>query len=85
LVVAQPSWGVDAGAASTIRQALMDLARAGSAVLVISQDLDELVEISDRLCVMFMGRLSAPMPTALATREALGLLMGGEGLAARCA
>jgi hypothetical protein len=34
---------------------------------------------------MFMGRLSAPMPTALATREALGLLMGGEGLAARCA
>ncbi|MFO0293744.1 MAG: ABC transporter ATP-binding protein [Rhodospirillales bacterium] len=85
LVVAQPSWGVDAGAAAAIRQALMDLARSGSAVLAISQDLDELLEISDRLCVMFMGRLSAPMPTALATREALGLLMGGEGLAARCA
>ena len=55
------------------------------AVLAISQDLDELLERSDRLCVMFMGRLSAPMPTALATLEALGLLMGGEGLAARCA
>ena len=85
MIVDQPSWGVDAGAAAAIRQALMDLARSGSAVLAISQDLDELLEISDRLCVMFMGRLSAPMPTALATREALGLLMGGEGLAARCA
>jgi simple sugar transport system ATP-binding protein len=82
LVVAQPSWGVDAGAASTIRQALMDLARAGSAVLVISQDLDELLEISDRLCVMFMGRLSPAIPTAQATRESLGLLMGGAGMAA---
>jgi len=82
LVVAQPSWGVDAGAAATIRQALMDLARAGSAVLVISQDLDELLEISDRLCVMFMGRLSPAMPTAEATRESLGLLMGGAGMAA---
>ena len=82
LVVAQPSWGVDAGAAATIRQALMDLARAGSAVLVISQDLDELLEISDRLCVMFMGRLSPAMPTTTATRESLGLLMGGAGMAA---
>jgi simple sugar transport system ATP-binding protein len=51
-------------------------------VLVISQDLDELLEISDRLCVMFMGRLSPAMPTAQATRESLGLLMGGAGMAA---
>ena len=49
LVVCQPTWGVDAGAAATIRQALIDLARAGSAVLVISQDLDEILEISDRV------------------------------------
>jgi general nucleoside transport system ATP-binding protein len=77
LVVSQPTWGVDAGAAAVIRQALIDLARAGSAVLVIGQDLDELLEIADRIAVMFHGRLSAPIPTAQATREELGLLMGG--------
>ena len=58
LVVSQPTWGVDAGAAATIRQALIDLAGRGTAVLVISQDLDELAEIADRIAVMFHGRLS---------------------------
>ena len=77
LVVSQPTWGVDAGAAATIRQALLDLAARGTAVLVISQDLDELAEIADRIAVMFHGRLSAPIAAAEATREKLGLLMGG--------
>jgi general nucleoside transport system ATP-binding protein len=77
LVVSQPTWGVDAGAAATIRQALIDLAARGAAVLVISQDLDELAEIADRIAVMFHGRLSAPLGAAEATREKLGLLMGG--------
>ena len=77
LVVSQPTWGVDAGAAATIRQALIDLAARGTAVLVVSQDLDELAEISDRIAVMFHGRLSAPLSAAEATREKLGLLMGG--------
>jgi len=77
LVVSQPTWGVDAGAAATIRQALIDLAARGAAVLVISQDLDELAEIADRIAVMFHGRLSAPLNAAEATRERLGLLMGG--------
>jgi len=78
LVVAQPTWGVDAGAAATIRQALVDLAARGAAVLVISQDLDELEEIADRIAVMFHGRLSQAIDAAAATREALGLLMGGS-------
>jgi ABC-type uncharacterized transport system ATPase subunit len=90
LVVAQPTWGVDAGAAQIIRQALADQARAGAAVLVISQDLDELFEISDRMAVMFHGRMSQPQPADSLTREAVGLLMGGKGLedpaeAAACA
>jgi simple sugar transport system ATP-binding protein len=76
-VVSQPTWGVDAGAAAVIRQALIDLAARGSAVLVISQDLDELEEIADRIAVMFHGRLSPPLTAAEATRERLGLLMGG--------
>jgi len=78
LVVAQPTWGVDAGAAAAIRQALVDLAARGSAVLVISQDLDELQEIAGRIAVIFRGRLSPAMDAADATREAIGLLMGGS-------
>jgi ABC-type uncharacterized transport system ATPase subunit len=77
LIVSQPTWGVDAGAAAVIRQALLDLSGRGTAVLVISQDLDELAEISDRIAVMFHGHLSPPVPAAQATREKLGLLMGG--------
>jgi general nucleoside transport system ATP-binding protein len=77
LVVAQPTWGVDAGAARLIRQALIDRAAAGGAVVVISQDLDELFEISDRIGVLFHGRLSPPQDSIALTREAAGLLMGG--------
>ena len=78
LIVSQPTWGVDAGAAAVIRQALIDLAARGTAVLVISQDLDELAEIAVRIAVMFHGHLSAPLTAAEATREKLGLLMGGS-------
>jgi general nucleoside transport system ATP-binding protein len=77
LVVNQPTWGVDAGAARTIRQALIDLARGGSAVLMISQDLDEIFEIADRVAVLSEGRLSEAYPTETLTAEQVGLLMGG--------
>jgi simple sugar transport system ATP-binding protein len=79
LVVCQPTWGVDAGAATTIRQALVDLARSGSAVLMISQDLDEILEISDRVAVISKGHLSEPHYAREITREEIGLLMGGAG------
>lgn len=77
MVVNQPTWGVDAGAAARIRQALVDLARSGSAVLVISQDLDEIFEISDRIVVIHDGMLSEPLAIGDATYEKIGLLMGG--------
>jgi simple sugar transport system ATP-binding protein len=80
LVVAQPTWGVDAGAATTIRQALVDLARAGSAIVMISQDLDEILEISDRIAVMAHGRLSRARPRSDLPREAIGLMMTGIGM-----
>jgi simple sugar transport system ATP-binding protein len=79
LVVNQPTWGVDAGAAAVIRQALIDLARAGSAVLVISQDLDEIFEIADRIAVISRGHLSEAQPAAEMNMEKIGLLMGGAG------
>lgn len=77
LVVNQPTWGVDALAAAHIRQALLDLAGRGTAVLVMSQDLDELFEIAGRIAVLNDGTLSPAVPTAETTRETLGLLMGG--------
>jgi simple sugar transport system ATP-binding protein len=77
LVVAQPTWGVDTNAAAAIHQALVALAEAGGAVVVISQDLDELLMLSDRMAVLHGGRLSATMPTEGLSIERLGLLMGG--------
>ncbi|MEM6710888.1 MAG: ABC transporter ATP-binding protein [Pseudomonadota bacterium] len=78
LVVNQPTWGVDAAAASFIRKGLMELAEKGSAVIVISQDLDELLQISDQISVLSHGHLSEPFNTADVTLEQLGLLMGGD-------
>ncbi|OCX66817.1 ABC transporter [Thioclava sp. SK-1] len=77
LVVNQPTWGVDAAAATAIRQALLDLAAEGAAVIVISQDLDELMEISDNFAALNEGRLSAPRSTADLTMEQIGLMLGG--------
>jgi simple sugar transport system ATP-binding protein len=77
LVVNQPTWGVDASAAAAIRQALLDLAQNGAAVIVISQDLDELMEISDRFAALNEGRLSAARPAQGITVEEIGLMMGG--------
>jgi simple sugar transport system ATP-binding protein len=82
LVVAQPTWGVDAGAASAIHQALLDLAAQGAAIVIISQDLDEIMTIADRIAVIAGGRLSPAMPVASATVEEIGRLMGGIPMAA---
>ena len=77
LIVSQPTWGVDVGAASQIRGELLKLAGAGCAVLVVSEELDELFEICDRLYVMAKGQLSPSLPRAEATVEKVGLWMSG--------
>ena len=77
LIVNQPTWGVDASAAAAIRQALLDMAAEGAAVIAISQDLDELMEISTRFAALNEGRLSAPRPAAGLTIDEIGLMLGG--------
>ncbi len=77
LVVSQPTWGVDAGAGAAIDQALIDLAEAGTAVLIISQDLDEIFSLCDRIAVIYQGLLSDARPIHEVTPEEIGLLMGG--------
>ena len=77
LVVAQPTWGVDVGAAALIRGELLALRDAGCAILVVSEELDELFEISDRLVVIARGRLSPALPVGQATVEQIGSWMSG--------
>ena len=77
MIVAQPTWGVDVGAAAVLRQALVDLSRNGVAVVLISEELEELFEISDRIAVLAQGRLSDALPKALTTAESVGLKMSG--------
>ncbi|WP_395138189.1 ABC transporter ATP-binding protein [Schlegelella aquatica] len=77
LIVAQPTWGVDVGAAAQIRSELLALRDAGCAVLVVSEELEELFEISDRLVVIAQGRVSPAVPTGQATVEQIGEWMSG--------
>ena len=77
LIIAQPTWGVDVGASMFIRQTLIDLSRQGVAILVISEELEELFEISDQICVLAAGKLSAPVATKQTNAEQIGLLMSG--------
>jgi ABC-type uncharacterized transport system ATPase subunit len=84
LIVSQPTWGVDVGAAAQIRGAILALRDAGCAVLVVSEELDELFEISDRLYVIAKGRLSPSVDRAQATVPQIGEWMSGlwDGAAA---
>ncbi|MDR9754862.1 ABC transporter ATP-binding protein [Pseudomonas sp. SZMC_28357] len=78
LVAAHPTWGVDVGAAATIHRALIALRDAGAAILVISEDLDELFQISDRLGALCSGRLSALKATADTHLIEVGGWMAGQ-------
>ena len=91
LVAAQPTWGVDVGAAAFIRQQLVALRDAGAAVLVVSEELEELFEVCDRIAVIANGRLSPAVPTQQTDAQTIGLWMsgmwpeGGAAAAAACA
>ncbi len=77
LIVSQPTWGVDVGAAAQIRGELLALRDAGCALLIVSEELDELFEISDRLLVIAKGRLSPNVPVHEASVETIGEWMSG--------
>ena len=77
LIVSQPTWGVDVGAAAQIHAALLALRDAGCAVLVVSEELDELLALSDRVHVMAHGRLSPSLSRADADVKRIGVWMSG--------
>ena len=78
-IVNQPTWGVDAAAANSIHQAILDLASTGSAIVLISQDLDELIAVSDSFAAINAGRLSKKIDTSGLTVDEIGLMIGGTG------
>jgi simple sugar transport system ATP-binding protein len=77
LILSQPTWGVDVGAANLIRQAIIELRNKGTAVLVVSEELDELFEICDRLLVIAKGMLSPAKQVNETSKEEIGLWMSG--------
>jgi len=80
LVAAQPTRGLDVGSIEYIHTRLIEKRDEGCAVLLVSSELDEIMAMSDRIAVMFAGRIMAVLPAAEATREQLGLLMAGVQL-----
>ncbi|AXA93333.1 ABC transporter ATP-binding protein [Massilia sp. YMA4] len=83
MVLAQPTWGVDIGAAMLIRQAIVDLRDQGVAILVVSEEIDELFMLCDRIAVLAQGRLSRAVPVADVTVNQIGRWMSGDFAAAR--
>jgi simple sugar transport system ATP-binding protein len=80
LVINQPTRGVDVGASEYIRQRILEERGRGAAILLVSADLDEILLMSDRIAVMFEGRLMATIHAEQATPDTLGLLMAGRPL-----
>ena len=78
LTASHPTWGIDAGAEHAIRESLIELSQNGTSIIVLSQDLDELLEITHRISVIFEGKLSEPFNTKDVDITKLGLLMGGK-------
>ncbi len=83
LLVAQPTWGVDIGAATDIRRRLIEMRNAGAAIVVISEELEELFQICDRLHVLHKGRLSPSLKAATTSADEVGAFMIGAGFAAK--
>jgi simple sugar transport system ATP-binding protein len=78
LVVAQPTRGLDLDATATVRRWLIELRNAGVGILLVSEDLDEVFEISDNISVIYGGEVTTPVPTRTADWTSIGLLMGGS-------
>ncbi len=78
IVADQPTWGLDVGAVAEVHQRLLDAAAGGAAVLLISEDLDEIFALADRIAVIHAGQLTEARPAAQWTLAALGLAMAGD-------
>ena len=79
IVACQPTRGLDEGAIASIQKLLLEAQQNGSAIILISEDLDELLTMSDVISVMYKGMLSNPTQTSSINKLSIGLQMGGDG------
>jgi simple sugar transport system ATP-binding protein len=79
IVAHQPTWGLDVGAVADVHRRLLEACDAGAALLLISEDLDEILSLADRIAVMTRGRLTEARPREQWTLATLGLAMGDAG------
>jgi general nucleoside transport system ATP-binding protein len=78
ILASHPTYGLDAGATAQVQNVLLERARAGAGVLLVSEDLEEVLALSDRIAVMFAGEIMGIVPRDTATVEELGLMMAGQ-------
>ena len=79
IIACQPTRGLDEGAIASIQKLILHAQKNGSAIILISEDLDELLTMSDDIAVMYNGKLSNPVETSTTNKLAIGLQMAGEG------
>ena len=79
IIACQPTRGLDEGAIASIQKLLLEAQQNGSAIILISEDLDELLSLSDDITVMYKGMLSDPIETTTANKLTIGLQMAGDG------
>jgi simple sugar transport system ATP-binding protein len=85
IIASQPTWGLDIGAVAFVHRQLLQARQRGAAVLLISEDLEEILSIADRIAVIFNGRLSAGLPARQWSAASIGLAMAGAVPAAAIA
>jgi simple sugar transport system ATP-binding protein len=82
VIAAHPSSGLDVGATKAVHDLLLEQRAAGVGILLISEDLDELMQLADRIVVLYEGRIAGEVAAKEANLEQIGLLMGGQGIEA---
>ena len=80
VIASQPTRGLDVGATDYVRSKLLEQRDAGAAVLLLSEDLEEILALSDRIAVIYAGTIMGILPANEATPEKLGLMMAGSTL-----
>ena len=79
IIACQPTRGLDEGAIAAVHRMILDARKDGNGVIIIGEDLDELLSLSDKICVMYNGHLSKPLDTLKTDKLTIGMLMSGKG------
>ncbi len=79
IIACQPTRGLDEGAIAAVHKMILDARKQGNGIIIIGEDLDELITLSDKICVMYNGQLSKPLDTLKHDKLTIGMMMSGKG------